>query len=255
MIFSTSEERISSGIPGFDEIIIGRDNSNNDDNNKGLIKGTLTAIVGTTGSAKSTFAFQFIAEGVRKYKDTGIFCSLEDSADQIKRMGKGYGYNVMDLEKNGLSILISNPYEENPDEFIANLESEIQKTKAKRLVIDGLSVFEYTHKKDLYLITKRISSLVHKYQITTMITIHASNRYPGFQISGLNLLALFQNVILLRFVEIYGNIKRILMLLKITAAAAQDDASLLEFKISSNNGGIKIIGPLDNDVRKFTYID
>ena len=260
MTFSISDERISSGIPGFDERIDGNNNNSGNSSgdvgssNKGLVKGTLTAIVGSTGSSKSIFAFQFVAEGVRKHKDAGIFCSLEDSADEIRRMGKGYGYDMKDIEKNGLSILVYNPYEENPDAFIANLEAEIQKTKAKRLVIDGLAVLEYVYKKDMHIITKRISSLVHKYQITTMITIHTSNRYHGFQASGLNLSALFQNVILLKFIEVKGYLKRILILLKITAAAAQNDAFLLEFKTSSYKGGIEVIGPIDKDIREHLHL-
>ena len=63
MTFSISNERISSGILGFDERIY---SSKDGIDNKGLVKGTLTAIMGVTGSAKSTFAFQFITAGVQK---------------------------------------------------------------------------------------------------------------------------------------------------------------------------------------------
>ncbi len=63
MTFSISNERISSGILGFDERIY---SSKDGIDNKGLVKGTLTAIMGATGSAKSTFAFQFITAGVAK---------------------------------------------------------------------------------------------------------------------------------------------------------------------------------------------
>ncbi len=251
MTFSVSDERISSGISGFDEII---DNSrsgssDNDSKRKGLVKGTITAVIGATGTAKSTFVFQFIAEGVRKYGEIGIFCSLEDTSDEIKRMGKGYGYNMAELEKNGLYILISNPYEENPDLFIANLEAEIIKTKAKRLVIDGLSAFEYKHGKDIHIITKRISSLVHKYQISTMVTIH-NRQKKDFSI-GPNLDTIFQNIIVLKFVETNiggggGFMKRIMAILKTTAA--QHNVSILEFKISHDKGGLEIVGPINKDI-------
>ncbi len=240
MTFPISYERIPSGIIGFDERIYSNDDGSGD---KGLVKGTLTAIMGTTGSAKSTFAFQFIAVGVQKYGDNGIFCSLIDSSDEIKRMGEGYGYDALDLEKKGLSIFVFNPDEEHPDAFIMHLESEIKRTNAKRLVIDGLSAFEYKYKKDLHIITKRISSLVHKYQITTIVTIH-SPVINEFQSTGSNLSALFQNIILLRFLEVSGYMKRIMIILKI--AAAQQDISLLEFKVSTDSGGIEIIGPVDD---------
>ena len=178
-----------------------------------MVKGTFNCYYGATGSAKSTFAFKFIITGLQKDGDNGIFCSLVDSADEIKKMGEGYGYNALDLEKKGLSIFVSNPDEEHPDAFIMHLEAEIKRTNAKRLVIDGLSAFEYKYRKDMNIIIKRISSLVRKYQITTIVTI----RFPvinGFQPTELSLSALFQNIILLKFVEVSGYMKRVMTILK-----------------------------------------
>jgi circadian clock protein KaiC len=230
--FPILEERVSSGIPGLDERINGNDG-------KGLVRGTLTGIIGASGSAKSTFGFQFIAKGVSICNENGIFCSLEDSADEIRRLGKGYGYDVLELEKNGLSIFVSNSEEENPDSFIVHLEEEIKRTGAKRLVIDGLSNFGSKYGKDINIITKRISNLIHKYQISTIITIYTLSK------NEFNLLATFQNIILFRYVEVGGYMKRILLLLKVTAA--KQDESILEFKISSERGGIEIVGPIEKN--------
>ena len=122
-----------------------------------------------------------------------------------------------------------------------HLEAEIKRTNAKRLAIDGLSAFEYKHRKDMNIIIKRISSLVRKYQITTIVTI----RFPvinGFQSTELSLSALFQNIILLKFVEVSGYMKRVMTILKISAA--QQEMSLLEFKVSMESGRIEIIGPV-----------
>ena len=79
------EQRIFSGIPGLDERI-----------GNGFIKGSTTAIIGTSGTAKSTFAFQYIAEGVRK-GEPGVFYSLGENIDEIRIMAKGYGYNIAEL--------------------------------------------------------------------------------------------------------------------------------------------------------------
>jgi circadian clock protein KaiC len=234
MKFPISEKRVTTGISSFDKRIEGN----------GFIEGTISAIVGATGSGKSTFAFEFIVEGVRNFNESGIYCSLEDSEEEIRRMGKGFGYNLSQIEKDGgLTIFAFNPDEGNPDAFIESLEGEIKRTKAKRLVIDGLSSFEIKYKNDMYLITKRISSLVRKYQITTIVTILVSQK-TEFYVTDLNLSPLFQNIILLRFVEIYGRMKRIMLILK-TNTSHQDE-SILEFKISKENR-FEIIGPIDNN--------
>jgi circadian clock protein KaiC len=258
MNFPASEKRVSSGIINLDEKIDGN----------GLIEGTLSAIIGASGSGKSIFAFQFILEGVRKYNDPGIFCSLEDSPEEIRRMGNGFGYDMEDLlshnesqevvreeaegevgsEKvkskgSGLTILTYNPADYNPDAFIASLEEEIRVKKPKRLAIDGLSVYEFRYKSELHDITQRISSLVRKYQITTFVTLLGAQK-DVFQVTELNLSPLFHNVILLRFVELYGRMKRVLMILKVSTS--HQDGAILEFIISKDKG-LEIVGPIGND--------
>ena len=231
LTYAASEERIFSGIPGLDERI-----------GSGFIKDTTTAIIGTSGTGKSTFAFQYIAEGVRK-SEPGVFYSLEENADGIRMMAKGYGYNVTELENNGLSILLGSVEDDNPDALIANLAAEIKRTKAKRLVIDSLSAFESKYKNDMYIIARRLISLIQEHHLTAVITILTTQK-SGFELSGLGLTSLLQNIILLRFVEIQGRMKRILAILKMRGT--EHDESILEFRISSENGA-RIVGAIDKD--------
>jgi circadian clock protein KaiC len=231
LTYAASEERIFSGIPGLDERI-----------GNGFIKDTTTAIIGTSGTGKSTFAFQYIAEGVRK-GEPGVFYSLEENADGIRMMAKGYGYNITELENNGLSILLGSVEDDNPDALIANLAAEIKRTKAKRLVIDSLSAFESKYKNDMYIIARRLISLIQEHHLTAVITILTTQK-SGFELSGLGLTSLLQNIILLRFVEIQGRMKRILAILKMRGT--EHDESILEFRISSENGA-RIVGAIDKD--------
>ena len=231
LTFSASEDRIFSGIPGLDERI-----------GNGFIQGTTSAIMGPTGTAKSTFAFRYIAEGVKK-GEAGIFYSLEDSADGIRMMAKGYGYNTTELENNGLSIVVGSPWDESPDALIASLAASIERTKAKRLVIDGLSAFENKYKNDMHTIAKRFISLIQHYKITALITILTTQK-SGFEISELGLSSLLQNIILLRYVEVQGRLKRILLVLKMRGT--EHDESILEFRISKENG-VEIVGPIGSD--------
>ena len=159
-------------------------------------------------------------------------------------MGKGYGYNMAELEKKGLSIFVKNAEDENPDEFIANLADEIKRTKAKRLVIDSLSSFKHKYNNELHTITKRILSLIQEYQITTVLTILTTQK-SGFEITEEDLFSLLQNIIVLRFVEVQGRMKRVLLVLK--TRGSQHDNSILEFNISKDKGGVEITGPIDEE--------
>ena len=93
--YPASKKRISSGISGLNERIGG-----------GIFQGSTTAIMGSSGVGKTTLAFQFVAEGV-KNGEPAIFCSLEESADEIRRMAENYGYDTKELEKKGLTLLVN----------------------------------------------------------------------------------------------------------------------------------------------------
>ncbi|HEU5119780.1 MAG TPA: ATPase domain-containing protein, partial [Candidatus Nitrosocosmicus sp.] len=167
----------------------------------------------------------------------------------------GFGYRMEELEfdrgglknegekQGSLSVITYNHKEYNPDAFIASLEDEIKLKKPKRLVIDGLSVYELKYKDQLHEITERISSLVRKYQITSLITLLGSQKNI-FQVTDMNLSPLFHNIVLLRFVELYGLMKRVMMILKISMS--HQDGAILEFKITKDKG-IEIMGPIGND--------
>lgn len=89
LTYPASEERISSGVSGLDERIGG-----------GFLRGSITALMGASGVGKTTFAFQFVAKGV-KSDEPAIFCSLEESTDEIRRMAQNYGYDARLLKKEG----------------------------------------------------------------------------------------------------------------------------------------------------------
>lgn len=251
LTYTASEERMPSGVRGLDEKI-----------GHGLLRGSTTAIVGAAGVGKTTFAFQFLAEGVIENGEPGIFCCFEESADEVRRMARNYGYDITELEKKGLVILAKNVEDQSPDAFIAHLSSEIDRTRPKRLVIDSLSAFAHsTYGNDLYIITKRLVSLVRRHEITTIFTVLKSQK-SEFVLSEFDLSSIFQNILLLRYVEVEGIMRRTMIILKMRST--DHDESILEFSIVSghpgknihnnNAGGIVIKGTFENYVGILTGV-
>lgn len=111
-------------------------------------------------------------------------------------------------------------------------------------MIDSLSSFKHKYKNDLHTITKRILSLIQEYKITAVLTILATQK-SGFEITEEDLFSLFQNIIVLRFVEVQGRMKRVLLVLK--TRGSQHDNSILEFNLSKDNGGAEISGQVDKE--------
>jgi circadian clock protein KaiC len=234
-----SEERIPSGIPGLDERIGGG----------GFLRGTVTALVGASGVGKTTLSFQFLAEGVKK-GEPGIFVSLEESPDDIRRMAAHYGYDLKVLQEKGLTVISRVAEDQSPDAFISFLKNEIERIRPKRMIIDSLSAFEHGYSPEMYTITKRIVSLMKEFDITCLITILTSQGI-GINLTDLGISSLFQNIILLRYVEVEGKMKRSILLLKMRATA--HDESILEFTIIDNKG-IHVLGAMDKYVGILTGV-
>jgi circadian clock protein KaiC len=221
LTYYATNERLSSGISGLDQRTGG-----------GFLSGTATAIVGAAGTGKTAFAFQFIAEGI-KCGEAGMFYSFEESADEIRRMAEHFGYNVKDLERKGLKIFGKNAEHQSPDAFVAEIRNEIEKDKVKRLAIDGLSSFQYTPMvvgDNMYVIAKRFVSLAREKGITTIFPILVAQQADVILDDLGGLATIFQNIILLRYAEIQGRMKRTMLTLKMRSTP--HDESILQFDIS-----------------------
>ena len=83
------EQRIESGIFGLDRILEG-----------GFRDKTAIAVVGASGTGKSTFAMQFLMHGIDK-GEQGLYVSMEESPEQIMREGALFGWDMEShFEKN-----------------------------------------------------------------------------------------------------------------------------------------------------------
>jgi circadian clock protein KaiC len=138
-------DRVKTGIPGLDELIDG-----------GLPRGDTILIAGKAGTGKSILATQFIYNGAKDYKEPGVFVTMEEPPHLIKRNMIQFGMDLEKMAKDGLiSIVDLSPSKEvtpvtigeYPSFDLSGLEAiimnHVQKVKAKRIVIDTLSIMAY----------------------------------------------------------------------------------------------------------------
>ena len=235
--------RVTSGIEGLDERIGG-----------GLLEGTISTIIGDSGVGKTTFALEFVIHGVMN-GEPGLYFSLEETYEELKRSPGVVKYNLDNLNGKGLVILSRLIENQSPDEIIDELEQQIVKTRPKRLVIDSLSSFEHAYKDEMYMITKRIVSLIKKYRLTAILTNQNIHVSEGNLPTVAKVSSLFHNIIILRYIELNFRMKRSIVFLKMRSS--YHDNSILEFVISGN--GVKIIGPMNDyegtlsDIKQVIY--
>lgn len=77
-----TEPRIKLGIEGLDEMLGG-----------GLMKNSITGIIGTYGTGKTTFAINFIFEGLKE-GETCILITLDERAEMLKESIRRRGYDL-----------------------------------------------------------------------------------------------------------------------------------------------------------------
>lgn len=86
----TDTSRLSTGIDGLDELLGG-----------GLLPGTLTAIVGSTGIGKTQFGLQFAQAGLRQENARGVvfdMCSRGDSQSHAEYARRMFGWDLQAVD-------------------------------------------------------------------------------------------------------------------------------------------------------------
>ena len=187
-----SGERIKVGILGLDDMLGG-----------GLIPGSITCIIGTFGTGKTTFSLEFVWEGLKR-NETIIYISLEEREERIISYMKLKGWDVMPYINKSLFIIKLDPTDFNlANNRIKNeLPKLIEEKKAARVVIDPISLFEdlfnsdSERRREMY----RFIEGLRDRNCTIMMTSETDRNNPFSSRHGL-IEYLSDTVILLRYVR------------------------------------------------------
>ena len=124
--YESSMERISTGVPGLDEMMGG-----------GLIAGTTTLVAGMTGAGKTTFALQFALEGVRRGERT-LYVNFQENPAQIRRAIANLGVDPDSALGSGFGLLYASPVELQIDSIVVEIFEAIKTGGVRRVVIDAV---------------------------------------------------------------------------------------------------------------------
>ncbi len=191
-------ERLLTGIQGLDAILEG-----------GLTRNRSTLVAGTSGSAKTVLAVQFLAEGIEKFGQTGIFVTLEESPEDLRKNMMGFGWDIAEWERQGKWAFVdASPRGRDQTviagEFdfgalIARVKFAAQKVGAKRASIDTLAAI-FIQFKDIDVVRRELLLLVEvlkELDITSLITVERLEEYGGISRFGVEEFVT-DNVIVLR---------------------------------------------------------
>ncbi|HEY4002100.1 MAG TPA: circadian clock protein KaiC [Candidatus Xenobia bacterium] len=171
-------ERVPTGIVGFDHISYG-----------GLPKNRSTLVSGPAGSGKTVFAAQFLAEGIRRYDQAGVYVTFEESPDDIRRNMEGFGWPIREWEtQHKWCFLDASPVADQTRTIIGSYDLQglvvrighlIDRTQAARLAIDSVGSI-LSQFPDVQLIRQelfRIIAQLRSFGVTVLLTAERLNDY------------------------------------------------------------------------------
>lgn len=210
---SDAIEKLETGIPGFDFLSQG-----------GLPKHRATLVVGTAGSAKTVFATQFLAEGIKR-GDNGIFITFEEPPKAIRKNMRGFGWKIQHWEENrqwafvdaspqpGDKPIVSGEYDLGA--LLARIEFSIRKYKAKRVSMDSLGAI-FSHLSDNAQVRNdlfKIASVLRELEVTSILTAERTSEYGEISRYGVEEFVA-DNVVILRNVLCEEKRRRTIEILK-----------------------------------------
>lgn len=160
-------DRIPSGIAGLDKLVEG-----------GFKAGSINLICGGAGAGKTTFAMQFLLEGL-KSGEAGIYITFEEKREKLYDDMLEFGWDMSQYEKAGIFKFLEYTPEQIKHVLVeggGTIDALITQMHVKRLVIDSITSFSLLFQDEL---TKKESSLalfelINRWGCTAVLTSEAA---------------------------------------------------------------------------------
>ena len=229
MNYKSTDIRITSGSKELDTMCGG-----------GFYRDSVVLVSGATGTGKTLMVTEFIAGGVNSNERCLLF-AFEESREQFFRNAAGWGVDLRPMEEAGyLQVVCEYPEVSGLEEKLVNMRDVIDRFKPHRVAIDSLSALErVSTQKSFREFVLAITSHLKQMETTGMMTSTAPTLLGGESVTEAHISTLTDSIILLRYVEIFGEMRRALTVLKMRGA--QHDKNIREFTIDRQ--GMQIGSP------------
>lgn len=220
-----------SGVPALDDLLGG-----------GPLRGTCTLISGPAGSGKTTVALQYIYAACERGEASVIYEFDERIGTLLVRasaMGLDLGKHI---DSGCLRIIQVDPAEISPGEFAWNILREVEDRNARLIAFDSLAGYlsAMPQEQQLILQIHELLSYLNQQGVVTLLINPQSGLMGTMATSGLNVSYIADAVVLLRFFEAQGRIRKAISVIKNRGGPHED--SIRELRIDS--AGVRVGDPL-----------
>ncbi|MFO8032111.1 MAG: circadian clock protein KaiC [Desulfohalobiaceae bacterium] len=230
--YKSTDLRITSGSLEMDNMCGG-----------GFFRDSIVLVSGATGTGKTLMVTEFIAGGVRNQERCLLF-AFEESREQFFRNATGWGVELRPMEEAGyLKVVCEYPEVSSLEDKLLQMQKIMEEFQPHRVAIDSLSALErVSTPKSFREFVLGITSYLKQLSTAGLFTSTAPTLLGGESVTEAHISTLTDSIVLLRYVELYGEMRRGLTVLKMRGS--QHDKNIREFSIDGQ--GMHIGKPFRN---------
>jgi circadian clock protein KaiC len=185
----------------------------------GVRPGSITMLLGSSGSGKTVLGMQFLSEGVKRGERVLYFGFYERPEAILAKCARvGIGALKEGVERGVVQLIWHRPVEGVIDELGENLIQTVETFRPTRLFVDGMEGFEKAadFPERMSQVYSVIAQELDQCGVTTLYTTETRELFARtieVPIHGLS--AATQNIILLRHIEHRATMLRVMAILKV----------------------------------------
>ncbi|MBD3168932.1 MAG: circadian clock protein KaiC [candidate division Zixibacteria bacterium] len=209
----------------------------------GFFRNSIILVSGATGTGKTLTATEFLAGGAFNGEKAMLF-AFEESREQFFRNAVGWGVDLGKLEaQNKLKVICLYPETAGLEDHLIYMKKEIEKFKPNRIAIDSMSALQRVSTlKGFREFVMGLTSFIKHEEIAGMFTSTTPTLMGGPSVTEAHISSITDTIILLRYVEVYGEMRRGLTVLKMRGSI--HDKEIREFTIDGQ--GMHLTRPFRN---------
>lgn len=209
----SSSARIESGNAALDEMCGG-----------GLFRDSINLVSGATGTGKTLMATEFM-RGAARNQERALLFAFEESREQLIRNAHGWGVDFEEMEAHGLlRIVATYPEVASLEEHLVAITEAVEDFQPQRFALDSLSALERAAtERGFRHFVIGVTAMLKDREVTGLYTATTPSLMGGASVTEAHISTLTDAIILLRYVELGGRVKRAISVLKMRGSGHDKD--------------------------------